>query len=113
MRELLFKNMTSINKKRKVLCLSEVSRKDRILTKVNRRFIYLVKESAQSQKVSEAPEFYIFKNHDSKSKQEKFNLKIKGNFYVVCNQKVYLVSYCHSLRIGLSEQKPMISPDKS
>lgn len=108
MRELLFKNLTSLEKKRKVLSLSEVSNKDGFLTHVNRRFIYLVKEvSAMSNAVDE-PHFFILKDHNSKLNQEKFNFKIKGHFYVSCNQKIYLVNYCHSLHIRLSEQDKAI-----
>lgn len=103
MRELLLKNLTSINKKRKVLSLSEAFDKDGVSTRVNRSFIYLVKEVPKTEQLAEKPEFFIYKVHDSKLKQEKFLFKIKGNFYVSCKQKIYLIIYCHSLRIALSE----------
>lgn len=104
MRELLLKNLTSLNKKRKILSLSEAFNKDGVLTRVNRSFIYLVREVVGAGEIAEKPEFFIYKIHDSKLKQEKFLFKIKGNFYVSCNQKMYLVIYCHSLRIALSEE---------
>jgi hypothetical protein len=111
MRELLLKNLTSLNKKRKILSLSEVSRNNGILTKVNRRFIYLVKEMSQIGNAQEKPEFFIFKNHNSKLRQERFNLRIKGNFYVACNERIYLVSYCHSLKIRVSQQDEVNCPE--
>ncbi|HOX54426.1 MAG: hypothetical protein PHI86_05410 [Candidatus Omnitrophica bacterium] len=104
MRELLLKNLTSINKKRKILSLSEAFNKDGVLTRVNRSFIYLVREVTGAGEIAEKPEFFIYKIHDSKLRVEKFLFKIKGNFYVSCNQKMYLVVYCHSLRIALSEE---------
>lgn len=113
MRELLLKNLTSLNRRRKILSLSEVFSKDGVLTRVNRSFIYLVREVPQPSHLAEKPEFFIFKIHDSKLRQESFLLKIKGNFYVSCKQKIYLINYCHSLRIALNEQVEEVTPEKS
>jgi hypothetical protein len=112
MRELLLKNLTSLEKKRKILCWAEVSRNNGILTKVNRRFIYVVREHPKMDQLSEQPEFFIFKKHDTKLKTEKFILRIKGNFYVTCEDKIYLVTYCHSLKIRLAEQPEDVCSEK-
>jgi len=112
MRELLLKNLTSLEKKRKILSWAEVSNQNGVQTKVNRRFIYVAEKKPKVSSLAEKPEFFIFKKRDSKKKREKFILRIKGNFFVTCDTNVYLVNYCHSLKIRLKEQAKDIAPEK-
>lgn len=106
MRELLYKNLTSVEKGRKVLSIIEESQKNGFFTRTSRRFIYMIKESANLRESLVAPTFYILKIHDSKNHKERFLFKVKGNFFVVNNSQVRIVYFCHSFKIDLSEISP-------
>lgn len=113
MRELLYKNLTSLEKGRKILAISEESQKNGFLTRTSRKFIYMIKDAENLRASLAAPTFNILKIRDSKTRKERFIFKIKGNFFVVNDHKVRLVYFCHSFRIDLSEapdcaqQKPV------
>lgn len=111
MRELLFKNLTSREKRRKVFYVSEVAEKDGFLAHTRRYFIYLIKESQNIREALSSPRFYILKIRNHKEKREKLFFKVKGNFYVVNNNCLYIVYFCHSLEIELS-QSPHTSHSK-
>ena len=101
MRELLYKNLTSAQKGRKIIAISEEAEKNGFLTRTSRRFIYMVKDPVNLRSSLSTPRFYILKIHDSKKKKERFIFKAKGNFYVVNNGQVRLVYFCHSFKIDL------------
>jgi len=113
MRELLYKNLTSLSKGRKIIAISEEAQKNGFLTRTSRRFIYVIKDTPNLRASLTAPRFYILKIHDSKNKKERFIFKAKGNFYVVNNNQVRLVYFCHSFKIDLlqipasHEEKPV------
>jgi len=101
MRELLFKNMTSLEKKRKTLSIQEVKQHNGLLTRINRKYIYILKSIKDTREAEATPQFYIFKECNSKKQNEKFLFKVKGSFHVINNQRTFLVYFCHSLRIAL------------
>ncbi|MDP3143630.1 MAG: hypothetical protein Q8N14_06850 [Candidatus Omnitrophota bacterium] len=103
MRELLYKNLTSLEKGRRILAISEESQKNGFLTRTSRKFIYMIKDTENLRESLTAPVFHIFKIRDSKNRKERFVFKVKGNFFVVNDQKVRLVYFCHSFKIDLSQ----------
>ncbi|MDP2940200.1 MAG: hypothetical protein Q8O13_08995 [Candidatus Omnitrophota bacterium] len=103
MRELLFKNLTSLEKGRKVICISDLSSKDGYLAHTQRQFIYLVRDAENIREALSNPVFYILKIHDSKQKKEKLFFKVKGNFFVVADNHIRIVYFCHSFKIELSD----------
>ncbi len=103
MRELLFKNLTSPERGKKVMSILETSERDGYLSRTRRHFVYMLKESQNIRAELNHPLLYILKVHDSQQKKEKLFFKVKGNFYVVSDSRVYLVYFCHSFRIELSD----------
>ncbi len=103
MRELLFKNLTSLDKGRKVVSISDSSLRDGYLAHTERHFIYMVKESQNIRRDLTQPLFYILKVHDSKQKREKLFFRVKGSFYVVTDNCLYVVYFCHSFKIELHD----------
>jgi hypothetical protein len=101
MRDLLFKNLTSNNKQRKVLASSEIFDKSGLRTIVRRHFIYFVREVTENKIEKQQPYLFIVKERNSKEKREKFYCRIKGSVYAVYNNRVYLVRFMHSLKINL------------
>jgi len=104
MRELLFKNMTSLKRRRKTFSVQETKQQKGLLTRINKRYIYIIKSVEEAKQIVSTPQFYVFKEHDSKKQNEKLLFKVKGNFHIVNNQQAFLVYFCHSLRVALSNK---------
>lgn len=111
MRDLLFKNFTSDDKKRKILVSSEVTDKEGVRRTIHRHFICIIKEinpvsipkggAKDGQASSPLPYLYMLKKHDNKEKQEKFFCRIKGSLYAVSQGRLFLIHFMHSLKITL------------
>ena len=103
MRDLVFKNLTSIEKRRKVISSSEVTDNNGIHSVINRHFMYMVREVAcGSEMPKPEPHVHVIKDRNTKDQRESFFCKIKGGVYVMHEEKVFLVNYMHTLRIQLT-----------
>jgi hypothetical protein len=104
MRDLVFKNLTSRNKARRILLAKETINEEGILTKIQKHLIYDIHElkenEPQEQKASN--ELFITKEKNTKLKIESFFIKMKSSVYVNSNNRIFLVNFLHSLRIDLS-----------
>lgn len=102
MRDLLFKNLTSDDKKRKIITTSEVVDKEGVRSIIRRHFICMVKEINNEQEpVRPLPHLYVCKERNNKEQKEKFFCKIKGSIYAVNNDRLFLILFMHSLKISL------------
>jgi hypothetical protein len=103
MRDLVLRNMTSLEKKRKIISSCEVSTSNGVKTRISRYFICALKNAeTQTKDVATTPKIYIYKNHDTTSHCSRFLYKIKGNIFVVNQEQVYVVSYIHSFKLELT-----------
>ncbi|MBU1869925.1 MAG: hypothetical protein KJ818_05590 [Candidatus Omnitrophica bacterium] len=102
MRALLFKNLSSQDKKRRRISTLETVDQEGIRTVVHRHFVYFVREVNKRQEESAAPNIYIIKQRNTKEKSEKFYCKLKGSAYAVNNDKIFQILFIHSLKIDLS-----------
>ncbi len=100
MRDLLFKNLTSNDRKRRVIASSEISDKGGVRSIINRHFICMIREVKKGTERPE-PSLHVLKEHNSREQREKFFCKIKGSVYAVNQGKVFLITFMHSLRINL------------
>ena len=104
MRDMVFKNLTSVDKRKRVLWASETINEDGILTKIHKYLIYIIKEvSREDVHKTDKPEIFIQKYHDTKEKTEKFHIKIKGGVYCMNKEKSFFVIFCHTLKIDLCQ----------
>ncbi len=101
MRDLLYKNLTSRDKRRKVIACSEISDKQGVRSIIRRHFIYMVKEVSGASPQKPEPYLYVLKVRDTKTQTEKFLCRIKGSVFVVHNGKLFLIIFQHSLKITL------------
>lgn len=101
MRDLLYKNLTSSDRKRRIIASSEIVDKQGVRSVIRRHFIYLVREIPDTQASRPAPYLYVLKEHNTKEHKEKFFCKIKGSICVVNKGKPYLIIFVHSLKIDL------------
>lgn len=101
MRDLLFKNLTSNDRKRKVISSSEISDKEGVRSIIRRHFVCMVKEVKSESIDKPAPYLYVLKEHNSKEHKEKFFCKIKGSVCAINQGRLFLIVFMHSLRIDL------------
>lgn len=101
MRNLLFKNLTSADKKRKIIASSEIVDGQGVRSVIRRHLVYLIKEIKAQNAEKPLPYLYVLKEHNSLEQREKFFCKIKGSVYAVSNSKLFLIVFMHSLMINL------------
>lgn len=112
MRELVFKNLTSTNKKRKDLYISETFERDGVKTTTQRHSIYIIGDRNKFKNPKELMQWqnkttvdnskrhiFIFKKRDSKLKKESFICDVVGKFYAVVKNEVYSIAFKHSFEI--------------
>jgi len=104
MRDLIFKNLSSRNKSRRILLAKETINEEGILTRIQKHLIYdiheLKKDEPQNKRTNN--ELFILKEKNTKLKTESFFIKMKNSMYANSNNKIYLINFLHSLRIDLS-----------
>jgi len=101
MRDLLFKNLTSADKRGRVITSRELSEQDGLRTHIYRHLFYRITKVKETDSILPKPILYVLKKRDAKAKVEMFYCRIKGNIYMTVADKIYLINYVHSLRILL------------
>ena len=101
MRDLLFKNLTSEDKKRRIIVTSEIVDKAGVRSIIRRHFVCMVKEIKDNQMQRPLPYLYVLREHNNKEQKEKFFCKMKGSIYAVNNDRLFLILFMHSLKINL------------
>lgn len=102
MREIFYRNTTSLKNKRRIISLCDKSENKSASTRIHRTFIYVVSREVKEVADLPAPVFFITKNFNSKTKEEKFSFRVKGIFCVAGEAGFLTVHFCHSLRIDVT-----------
>lgn len=113
MREVLFKNLSSSNPRKKDIVLRERFEKDGMTAQTERRCFYFIRSidqmsggndfegwlatHNQDQDINKR-HFHIFKEHNDSLGADKVICKIAGRFYAVVGQKVYTIAFLHSFK---------------
>lgn len=105
MRDLLFKNLTSNDKKRRVIASSEIIDSRGVHSVIQRHFICIIKELNDEVEKEAKPYIYVVKRRDNRLKKERFFCKIKGSVRMVNKGAHYMIIYMHCLKIDLAEIK--------
>ena len=101
MRDLLFKHLTSDDRKKKVLACAEIIDNAGIRTIVRRHFIYMAKEIAHKTVKKDEPYLLVIKMRDNKLKVQRFFCKMKGSVIANYNDRLYHIKFMHTLNISL------------
>ena len=101
MRDLVFKNLTSDDKKRKIIASSETVDRQGVRTIIHRHFVCVVKEIKDNQIQRPIPYLYVLKERNHREQREKFFCRIKGSIYAISNGRLFLILFMHSLKINL------------
>lgn len=102
MRDLVFRNLTSADRHRKMISSCEVVDNEGVRSIIQRHFVCILKEINGKADTKPEPYLYVLKEHNTKEQQEKFFCKIKGNVYVVNHGRLFLALFMHSLKIRLA-----------
>jgi len=103
MRDLLFKNLTSGDKKRRVVSSSEIADKKGIHSVIRRHFICLIKEiGSEANAPKPSPSVQVLRERDTKAKLDRFSCRIKGSLYASSGERLFLILFMHSLKITLT-----------
>jgi hypothetical protein len=118
MREVVYKNLTSANSRKKDIFLQEVFEKDGVTAKTERRCFYFIKDITHLDQPDDLQkwlgkqgganpvnkrQFYIFKQHTDATGEDRLICKILGNFYAVVNNSVYTIAFLHSFKVRFSK----------
>ena len=106
---MVFKNLTSEDKKRKRIASSEIIEHDGLRTDVRRHLICRITDVKEAGAMLPRPILYVLKKRNSKRRTEFFYCRIKGHMYLAVNDKVHLVTFIHSLRIYLKPASAAVS----
>jgi len=110
MRDLLFKNLTSNDHRRRIIASSEVVDKQGVRSIIRRHFICMIREVKDETNLEKpSPYLYILKEHNDREQKEKFFCKIKGSVYAMNKGKMLLIVFMHSLKIDLVAKTQQIS----
>lgn len=101
MRDLLFKNLTSADHKRKVISCAEILDNAGVRTIIRRHFIYIVFEIEQVPANVGQPYLKVVKVRNNKSHIERFFCKMKGAMVASYENRLFLVKFMHTLNINL------------
>ncbi len=112
MRELVFKNLTSEDKRRRDLYISETLDKNGVKTITRRHSVYIIgkrskvkDEKELMQHKIQAPtnttnrHVFIFKKRKTKLKKDSCICEVVGKFYAVVKNDLYSVAFKHSFEI--------------
>ncbi len=112
MRELLFKNITSENKKRKDLYVSETIDKNGVTTTTQRHSTYVLGTCNKFETFEKLAEWkkttglnvdkrhvFIIKKRDTKFRKDMFVCYVIGRFYAVSGFDIYSIAFKHSFEI--------------
>jgi hypothetical protein len=100
MRDLIFKNLTSADKKRKILISSEITDQQGVRCIIRRHFVCIVKEIKDTNTQRPLPYLYILKERNRREQREKFFCRLKGSVYALSKGKLFLLLFMHSLKIN-------------
>ena len=120
MREVLFKNLTSAQSRKKDILLKEVFERDGVVARTERRSFYFIKDVmhlpgdeelkkwVDSQEAGQKPvkrHFHILKEHNDAMGIDKFICKILGIFYAVVDRDIYTIAFMHSFKINFAKNQ--------
>lgn len=102
MRNLVFKNFTFDDKRRKVISSCEVVDREGVRSAINRHFLCVIKEVEDGEIKRPSPCVYIVKERNTQEQKQRFFCKVKGMVYVVIEGRLYSILFIHSLKISLA-----------
>ena len=119
MRDILFKNLTSLDHHRRDILFSERVVQNGVTTKTEKHFVYSVRDHAFldnpegletwiKKYVSKGPrlkDLSVLKSYDSKIGEEKFEVKLAGSLYILREQDIFNIDFTQIFKIDRKGEK--------
>ncbi len=115
MRELLFKNITSGDKKRRDLYVTEIVNRNGVTTTTQRHSTYIIGSCNKFQNMDELSEWkknagiksekrhiFVIKKRDTMHKRDMFICDVVGRFYAVTGCDIYSIAFKHSFEVNFA-----------
>ena len=117
MREVIYKNLTSINLRKKDIVLKEVFERNGVVAKTERRCFYFIRDvthlggegdlqkwlsDQNNVEMMNKRNFHILKEHSDLLGEDKIICKIVGTFYAVLDKDVYTIGFLHSFKVSFA-----------
>ncbi len=114
MREVIFKELTSPESKKKNIVLKEVFEKDGFIGTTERRSFYFIKdigrvddenglkkwiELQNEGRHAKMRHFHILKEHRDEDGEDKIVCKIAGTFYAIVDNRIYTIAFMNSFKV--------------
>ena len=127
MREMIYRNLSSPDRRQKDLTLAEIREDEGVVTQLEKRYTYRVKNVQRASLPEDVLPFpapnpvdvwelrsnpdksrhiFVRKSRDSQDGFEQFTYKIVGSFYAVQGDQIFLVIYRHILHMVVSDHLP-------
>jgi len=106
MRDLVYKNITSNDRTRRIIASLEDYSRQGLHTTVVRHFICIVRRIKDAANyANENPQIYVFKYLNNKSQEEKFFCRVRGSVCITQGGNLFLINFCHSVKIKVEAEK--------
>jgi hypothetical protein len=119
MREIFFKNITSLDHRRRAVSVSETVEEDGIFALTEKRCTYIIKNkvhledakdvldcvSQLQEEFSPKRQIFIRKEFNLNTQEKVFSCKIIGRFYIVAENDIYTIAFNHAFKIFIKEIK--------
>ncbi|MCM8791898.1 MAG: hypothetical protein NC826_01950 [Candidatus Omnitrophica bacterium] len=103
MRQIIFKNLTSPDRRKKIIVNNELFEKSGVRTSISRHLICLVRKVNPQEKIIQpVPYLYILKECNHQKQLERFIFRFKGSIYTISGDNLYLITFLHSLKIHMN-----------
>lgn len=113
MKKIIYKRNNDFNKKLKKVGIIQLLSDDNSKTRIEKEFTYRIYATDKVNPSVKPPEIHIFKQMDSERGVERFNLHVKGYFYMTHNRVLVKVKFEHKLDIKILWKSKVFSPKKS
>jgi len=116
MRELIFKNLTTLASKKRDVSVKEIIERNGLVSSTMKRSMYFIrgshpvksKEELESwvNKRKQDPNlnkkfFHILRDYSDRAKTDKLICKMRGSFYVISGAAVYDIVFVHAIKIEI------------
>jgi hypothetical protein len=103
MKDVLMKNLTSTDRRKKILFSKETSEENGVRVTIHRNFVYLIRNIGTEPHPEESKRTVnVLKYHNSEQHIDKFFCRVKGTIYAVANGTAYHIFFLNSFKLEMS-----------
>ena len=112
MRDLLFKNLTSSDRRKRVISSCETVEKEGMRTVIRRHFVCKVIEIGDALRKKPLTQIYIRRIYDHIQQEKILFCRMKGSLYAKSKGRLFLILFGHSFKIDLRPVIPVLTLTK-